>query len=154
MVFDGHAAYGCADAGCVSRTVLDPREMRFGGYLAGFGSFSPSDFRLPRSTIWAYDMMMALAYEVVKVSPDGLHPLEIWIDQSTHYVSHLVFADGRMRTNLSDYRQVGDVRVPFASEENGTTTRTLSVEFDPAGAETEASRRRSRAKARPTREHA
>jgi hypothetical protein len=130
LVFDGHAGYGCADAGCVSRTVLDPQGMRFGGYLGGFGFFFPD--RFPAS--FDYQGVRtdhAVRYDVVKVTPVGLHPVEIWVDQRTHHVCRLVFAGGSMRTELSDYRQVGGVRVPFVTRESGATMRTSSVQFDP-----------------------
>jgi hypothetical protein len=69
------------------------------------------------------------------VTPAGLHVLEVWVDQRTHYVSRFVFAEGQMRTELSAYRQVGPVWVPFVTEENGVTSRVISVELDPPGAD-------------------
>jgi hypothetical protein len=130
LVFDGHAAYACADAGCTSRTLLDPREMRFGGYLGGFGFFFPE--RFPASFVYSGARAEGgMRYDVVEVTPEGLHPLEVWIDQKTHYVSRFVFADGNMRTDLSDYREVGGILVPFMTQESGSTMRTNAIRFDP-----------------------
>src|SRR5262245_12287321 len=122
------------DAGCVSRTVLDPAMMRFGGYLGGYGFFFPE--RFPASVAYAGTRAeCSLRYDIVTLTPDGLHPLEVWIHQEQHYVRRFVFADGSMRTDLSDYREVGGILVPFVTQESGTTMRTSAIRFDPPEAD-------------------
>jgi hypothetical protein len=55
-------------------------------------------------------------FGVVKITPRGGRPFELWIDASTGLVDRYTEKDAtRVRTTfLSDYREVGGVRLPFA----------------------------------------
>jgi hypothetical protein len=133
MVYDGHAAYLCADADCVSRTALDPQGVRIGGYLTSYGYFFPDRF----AASFRYQDTReegGVQYDIVEVSPQGMSPIEIWVDQSSHRISRLVFENGRMRTDLSDYRQVGSIWVPFVARDSGLTIKTTVVRLDPEDA--------------------
>ncbi len=54
-------------------------------------------------------------FDVVRVSPAGARPFELWIDSSSHLLDRIVEkrAIETRTTYLSDYRTVGSVRVPF-----------------------------------------
>lgn len=133
MVFDGHAAYQCADAECVSPTVLPLQGVRTGAYLTSYGYFFPDRFAASFEYRGARDEGGA-RYDVVQVKAEGIDPIELWVDQGTHRVARMVYENGQMRTDLSDYRQVGPVWVPFVARDSGMTINTIAVRFDPADA--------------------
>jgi prepilin-type processing-associated H-X9-DG protein len=133
MVFDGHAAYACGDAQCVSRTLLDPQSVRIGAYLASYGYFFPDRFAASYEHRGTREDSGA-SFDIVEVVPDGIGPIELWVDQSTHHISRLVYAKGQMRTDLSDYRRVGPLLVPFIARDSGMTIKTLAVRLDPEDA--------------------
>ena len=133
MVFDGTMGYVCADADCTSRTPLDGRGMRTGAYLASFGFFF-SD-RFPASFEYRGTQTdSGTEYEVVRVAPTGMDVVEIWVDSGTQRVARLVQQPAAERTDLSDYRRVGDVLVPFGSRVADLTVQVSTVRFDPPDA--------------------
>jgi len=135
MIYDGNAAYTCANPACDPRTLLDPVAIRAGAYLASFGFFFPERF----AASFSYEGSRrehGILYDVVKVSPAGLQSMQLWIDQGTHRIFRMVLGNGAFRTDVSDYRQVGAVMVPFMVEEGGTVVKTNEVLFEPADAVT------------------
>jgi len=133
MVFDGNAAYRCADADCSSRTPLNGVAFKTGAYLSGYGFFFPD--RFPASFEYRGTRRDGgVLYDVVRVMPTGSDVVEIWVDPTTHYISR--FMQGSERTDLSDYRTVGAVRVPFVNQVPGMTIQVSTVRFDPPDADT------------------
>jgi len=55
-------------------------------------------------------------FDVLRITPQGGRPFDLWIDSTTHLIDHTVEkADIETRTTyLSDYRTVNGVKVPFA----------------------------------------
>jgi hypothetical protein len=135
MVFDGNVGYACADAECSRRTPLEGVAMKTGVYLASYGYFFPD--RFPASFEHrGVRVDGAVHYDVVRVRPTGFDAVELWVDQNTHYVSRLVQEPAGERTDLSDYRPVGAVLVPFVSRVAGLTVQVSTVRFDPPDADT------------------
>jgi Aspartyl protease/PDZ domain len=63
-------------------------------------------------------------FDVLRITPQGGRPFDLWIDATTHLIDHTVEkADIETRTTyLSDYRAVNGVKVPFAVRStNGET---------------------------------
>jgi hypothetical protein len=58
--------------------------------------------------------------------------VEIWISRDSHLVLRLLNADGR--TDLSDYRKVNGIMIPFVEVIDGVTIKTETVKFEPADA--------------------
>ena len=56
------------------------------------------------------------SFDVLRITPQGGRPFELWIDAGTHLIDHTVEkADIETRTTyFSDYRTVDGVKVPFA----------------------------------------
>jgi hypothetical protein len=72
-------------------------------------------------------------YDIVEVSPIGRAAADIWINHHSHLVSRTVYADGRFRTDLTDYRKVSGVMVPFTEVSDGVTMKSETVEFEATG---------------------
>jgi hypothetical protein len=74
-------------------------------------------------------------YDIVEVSPTGLAAADIWINHHSHLIFRTVYANGRFRTDLTDYRKVsGGVMVPFTEVSDGVTIKSETVKFEAAGA--------------------
>lgn len=55
------------------------------------------------------------SYWVVKITPKGGSPFELWIDAKTHLIARVAANPGiiQFTTYLSDYRKVSGVKIPF-----------------------------------------
>lgn len=73
---------------------------------------------------WPADIVAAgtrtdggVAYRVLKITPRGGGPFELWIDARTHLIARLVQVVGaegfRQTTYFSDYRKVDGIKLPF-----------------------------------------
>jgi hypothetical protein len=74
---------------------------------------------------------------VVEVKPWSGAARQLWFDRATHLLARMVEADGPTY-ELSDYRKVGPVRVPFRIALVGDPARTRQVDtltFVPADRE-------------------
>src|SRR5581483_4124444 len=103
-------AFQCEDPKCIHRTKLDASLVKEGAYLTSFGFFFPD--RFPAS--FHYDGTRSeggIQYDVIKVSPAGLQPVDLWLNRQTHRIARFVTAGG-LQTDLSDYRSVDGVTVP------------------------------------------
>jgi len=132
MIFDGHEAYGCPNPACDPPRPLDATLLKGGAYQVGYGFFFPD--RFPASFQYEGSRVdHGVHYDVVKVSPTNLDPFEIWIDSTTHLIYRLADPSRRFQWDLSDYRRVGSVTVPFTEVSSGATVHTESITFEPAG---------------------
>ena len=131
MLFDGRESYQATDAQFHDRMPLDLNGVRNGAYLVAFGFFFPARFAAS-VTYRGLKSEKGVAFDVVTVIPEGLEPVDIWLDRNTHRIFRLVSSGGRSHEDLSDYREVGGVLVPFNTAINGTTTAiTDTVRFEP-----------------------
>ena len=80
-------------------------------------------------------------YDVLRVTPPGGLPLDVWIDATTHLPVKLIAKIGTTTstTVLGDYRSVGGLMVPFSSTTEGdgnlTTFKAATASYnDPAAA--------------------
>jgi hypothetical protein len=131
-IFDGEAAYESTSGNFEPRSALDVKTMRGGAYIACFGFFFPN--RFPAS--FRFDGTRTdhgVPYDVVTVAPRGLDSIDVWVDQKSHRLFRVVYAGGQFHTDLSDYRTVGAITVPFLSIDNDATIQTDSIAFEPAG---------------------
>ncbi len=57
------------------------------------------------------------SFDVLRITPKGGRPMEMWIDRATHLLDRLVEANGSQTTTtyFSDYRDVQGRKVPFRS---------------------------------------
>ena len=131
-IFDGHAAYESKNQNFEPRTELDAKLMEFGAYIVCYGFFFPKRFEASfRFEGTRTDH--GVPYDVVRVAPTGLYPIDVWVDQKNHRIFRVAYSDGH-HTDFSDYRTVGGVTVPFHSADAGVgTARTDSIAFEPAG---------------------
>jgi hypothetical protein len=75
-----------------------------------------------------------VAYDIVRVWPSRAVPTDIWINHDTHLIFRFDHASGRSLVNMTDYRKVSGVMVPFTSFGDGFTVRTETASFEAAGA--------------------
>jgi hypothetical protein len=82
------------------------------------------------------------AFDLVRITPEGGRPFELWVDQSTHLIDRVVEqqAEGVAVIRYSDYRWVGGVKLPFLirrdDEYAADETETVQViDIDPVIAE-------------------
>ena len=128
MIFDGNAAFTCGDAACSSHTAIDARAVKTGAYMTSYGFFFPERFPAALEYLGVRSDR-GVEYDVVEVIPDGLYRIEVWVERRTRLVSRL--ASSASSTELSGFRQVGAITVPFVTKEAGTTITTRLVRFDP-----------------------
>lgn len=62
------------------------------------------------------DSVDGVGYDVIRVTPDGGSPFELWISKTTHRIERLREAEPGVTRNeaYSDFRDVQGVKVPFA----------------------------------------
>lgn len=132
MIFDGRVAYKCPTVDCDHPTKLDSVEMRGAAYLNTFGFFFPS--RFPASFEYKGTRRESgVIYDIVEATPTGLPEADIWIDHHTHLVFRSVYSNGRFRVDLTDYRKVNGVMVPFTAHSAGVTVKSEVVKFESIG---------------------
>ena len=78
-------------------------------------------------------------YDVLRVTPRGSLPFDLWIDAVTHLPARMIVEVGLVttKTDFDDYRSVRGVRVPFVQNnetDGGSTsfTATVATADDPA----------------------
>lgn len=83
-------------------------------YVAGYGYFSRSRFDA-RASYVGVRQADGRSFEVVRAHPNGGEPRELWFDRKTGLLGRIVDPVGKApRTvEVSDYRRVGGVMVPF-----------------------------------------
>ena len=85
--------------------------------------------------------MKGKRYDVLRVTPPGSLPFDLWIDAATHLPARMIVEVGMVttKTDFADYRSVRGVRVPFVQNnetDGGSTSFTVTVATvdDPASA--------------------
>ena len=79
-------------------------------------------------------------YDVLRVTPSGALPFDVWIDATTHLPVRTIAKIGTTTstTVLGDYRSVGGLMVPFSSTTEGdgnlTTFKATSASYNDPGA--------------------
>lgn len=132
MVYDGSKAYSCTDPRCEVPMEMDSRGIREGSYVASFGFF----FRRRFPAMFFYQGTASgdgTMNDVVKVTPEGMDALDIWVSQRTHLITRIVYAEGQFHDDLSDYRKVGPLTVPFVTNGNLAKVYVDTLNFEPAG---------------------
>lgn len=117
--FDGRTTWVIDPAGGV-RLDASPGQLaaaRTGAYFSVYGFFFPNRFPAQRTYVGPQSMGGAV-YDVIRVTPAGGYPLDIWIDRTNHRVGALVDPDKAHPTItlLTDYRPAGGVLTPFTVE--------------------------------------
>jgi hypothetical protein len=104
--------------GSVERPVM--AEVRSDAFFGAYGYFYPSRFDL-RSSHLGVREAQGRSFDVVRVQPAGGEPRELWFDRATGLLGVVVDETGprQGRTELSDYRRVGRVLIPFRSVTHG-----------------------------------
>lgn len=99
-----------------------------GAYMNSYGFFFPDRFA---ATVQfkGVERDRDSAFDVVQVTPSGLSPIDVWIDERSHLVDRYVAND--QTTRLKDYRRFNGLLVPFVAESSGVTIATRSIELQP-----------------------
>lgn len=82
-------------------------------YRGGYGFFFPQRFESTREFVGARSADGA-NYEVIKVTPKGAEPFEVWIDSNTHLVAREVQLTGSQPHTFifSEFRQIDGLLLP------------------------------------------
>ncbi|WP_309643103.1 hypothetical protein [Phenylobacterium sp.] len=104
--------------GSADRAVL--AEVRSDAFFCAHAYFFPSRFDL-RSSHAGRRESGGRTYDVLKVQPVGGEPRDLWFDQRTGMLGLIVDETGprQGRMELSDYRRVGSVLIPFRATTYG-----------------------------------
>jgi hypothetical protein len=113
--------------------------LRTETFLAAGGVFYTSRFEA-RGELIGVKTAGGKSFDVLNVEPWGGAPRELWFDRATHLLARIVDRTGGQPviTELSDYRQVGPVRVAFHTLVRGPAPGAVldrqldSVTFTPA----------------------
>jgi hypothetical protein len=89
-------------------------------FLAAHGYFFPSRFDL-RTTHLGVRESRGRRFDVLRTQPAGGRPRELWFDRQTGLLGLVIDETGgkRVTTELSDYRKVGKVMLPFVTVTTG-----------------------------------
>lgn len=121
---------GQATGGDDLATVARARSESFFG---AFGYFFPSRYDIRTSYIGVRNQG-GRAYEVITVQPFGGEPRELWFDRRTSLLGRIINRNAGMvrTTEVSDYRRVGPVLVPFKYVTDGVERSVEVIDFRPA----------------------
>ncbi|MFN3514783.1 MAG: hypothetical protein ACK41C_17190 [Phenylobacterium sp.] len=104
--------------GSVEREVM--AEVRSDAFFGAYGYFFPSRFDL-RSTHEGVRQAGGRSFDVLRVQPAGGEPRDLWFDRGTGLLGFVIDETGpkQGRTELMDYRRVGQVLIPFRAVAHG-----------------------------------
>lgn len=88
-------------------------------YRAAYAFFWPR--RFPAKLEYAGQKSQAgRGYDVLKITPKGADPFELWLDRRTHLIAREVMIGGSQPSTLTldDYRAVDGVLLPFSTRES------------------------------------
>lgn len=123
---------GPDDKVAVSRAPAQLAEAEQSAYASTFAFFFPRRFPA-RFEDLGVRSDRGMTFDVVKVSPVGAAPIEVWVDHSTHLIARFVDRSGPKPVTAlaSDYRWVGGVREPFRIDvSDGDPARAQTVVVD------------------------
>ena len=109
----------------------DLAEIRSDAFFAAYGYYFPGRFDR-RMSLVGVPRQDGRTFDVVRVEPAGGEPRELWFDRRTGFLGMIVDDTGprRGRTELSDWKRVGGVMLPFTARTYGggrEQTERLSI---------------------------
>lgn len=116
--YDGKTAWEM-DASGYSHPIMDAGSLRRvinETYLASFAYWFPGRAPARREYI-GHKQDGGKDFDVIRITPEGGQPFELWIDGKTHLVDRFIEQEPTevVTTYLSDYSQAGDVKFPFTT---------------------------------------
>lgn len=117
--FNGRTSWMVDPAGGVrlDQSASQLAAARTSAYFSAYGFFFPTRLPAQRTYVGPQSMSGAV-YDVVRVTPAGGDPLDIWIDRATHRIGAMVDPDKAHPAIilLTDYHSVAGVLAPFTIE--------------------------------------
>lgn len=117
--FDGSLVWRQGPDGKVTtkRDAASLADARLSAYGSTFAFLRPARFPA-RFQYLGVRTDGAASFDVVRVTPEGTTPMEVWVDRKTHLFARLVDRSGPkpVTARLSDFRPVGGIRQPFRLE--------------------------------------
>jgi hypothetical protein len=114
--FNGRVVWDQASDGkvTISRDAGRLAEARQSAYASSFAFFLTRRFQAGFEYLGGQAEAGA-SFDVVRVTPEGATPIEVWVDRSTHLLNRFVDRSGAkpVTVRASDYRPVGAIRQPF-----------------------------------------
>lgn len=138
--FDGKASWviDASDGATVDNGAQAVNEARRNDYFSAYGFFFPNRFPAKRTYV-GEQSVKDVTYDVVRVTPEGGAPMDLWIDRKSHRVMALVDPgqDPPAIAALADFRPVAGILLPFAVTQKAvgagaaSQRRVLAYDFDP-----------------------
>ncbi|KQW70414.1 hypothetical protein ASE17_16095 [Phenylobacterium sp. Root77] len=115
--YNGAAEWRILSSGAATGSDRGPyvAKVRSEAFFSAYGYFYPSRFDL-RSSHEGVRQHQGRSYEVLRVQPAGGAPRDMWFDARTGMLARMIEHDGQgapETIEVSDYRRVGSVMVPF-----------------------------------------
>jgi hypothetical protein len=128
--FDGRTTWVIDDS---NGAAADPsekamREARQGDYFSLYGFFFPHRFAAKRAYVGARATAVG-TFDVVRVTPEGSGPMDLWIDRKTHQLSAVVDPDPAhpLIAFLGDFKPTDGVLLPYTVMQSGAAAAHVSV---------------------------
>ncbi|MDP1600375.1 hypothetical protein [Phenylobacterium sp.] len=120
--YNGAAEWRILANGVITGSV-DPAvvgRVRSDAFFGAYGYFYPSRFDL-RSVHLGVRQSQGRSFDVLKIQPAGGKPRDLWFDRSTGLLGLVIDDAGgaSVTVELSDYRRIGPVLVPFKAKSYG-----------------------------------
>jgi hypothetical protein len=138
--FDGKAAWviDASDGTTVDNGEAAVREARRNDYFSAYGFFFPDRFAAKRVYVGG-EAVKDVTYDVVRVTPEGGAPMDLWVDRKSHRLMALVDPgqDPPAIAALADFRPVAGVLLPFVVTQKAvgakaaSQRRVIAYDFDP-----------------------
>jgi len=135
--FNGAGAWRILPTGTVAADPLILTEARTAAFFRAGAWMFPGRFDAKGDYV-GVRQSRGRAFEVIAVRPWGGAPRELWFDRRTHLLARMVERSGgaAVTTEVSDYRKVGPVLVPFrftvqGAGGAGVERRVESLDFAP-----------------------
>ncbi|MDO9430839.1 MAG: hypothetical protein Q7T84_06025 [Phenylobacterium sp.] len=116
QAYNGAAEWRILANGVITGSV-DPAvvaRVRSDAFFSAYAYFYPSRFDI-RSVHLGVRHSQGRPFDVLRIQPAGGKPRDLWFDRATGLLGVVVddASGASMTTELSDYRRIGPVRVPF-----------------------------------------
>lgn len=117
--FNGSVVWNQGPDGKVTtkRDAASLADARQSAYVSTFAFLRPDRFPA-RFEYLGVQADGAASFDVIRVTPQGVAPMEIWVDRKTHLFTRFIDRSRPrpVTARLSDFRQVGGIRQPFRLE--------------------------------------
>lgn len=102
---------------------------RMSAYFSAYGFFFPNRFPAQRAYVGPQSSG-GVIYDVVRVTPAGGQPMDLWVNRASHRIGAMVDPDKTrpMIALLTDYRPAGGILAPYTVETSFGAPRAARIQ--------------------------